>query len=203
MQGAILQGERVLVVDDEPLIAIDVQATLERAGASVVVARTIREALRYADYPALSAGVLDFRVGNDDAEPVCEALNRRAVPFIFFTGLSGPLSQRWQTTPLVSKPARPAKIVGALKFVLSPETRDIIVGSQRRDNDTEKLARIDQVVAESEERIARMRRSIAQLEGFGADTSAAQQVLATMIKVVEGMRAHREMSAHLASKVVS
>jgi len=89
MQCPILRGERFLVVDDEPLIAIDVQATLERAGARVVVARTIREALRYADYPGLSAGVLDFRVGDDDAEPVCEALNRRAVPFIFFTGLSG------------------------------------------------------------------------------------------------------------------
>src|SRR5262245_18981695 len=197
MQCPILRGERFLVVDDEPLIAIDVQATLERAGARVVVARTIREALRYADYPGLSAGVLDFRVGDDDAEPVCEAWNRRAVPFIFFTGLSGPMSQRWRTTPLVPKPATPAKIVGAVKFVLSSETRDIIVRSQRRDNDTEKLDRIDQVVAEGEERIARMRRSIARLERSGADTSAAQQVLATTIEVVEGMRAHREMSAHL------
>src|SRR5262249_20081296 len=125
---------------------------------------------------------------------------RRAVPFIFFTGLSAPLSQRWRTTPLVSKPATPAKIVGALKFVLSPGTRDIIVGWQRRDDDTEKLARIDQVVAEGEERIARMRRSISQLEGSGADTSAAQQVLATVIELLEGMRAHREMSAHLASR---
>jgi DNA-binding response OmpR family regulator len=95
LQSAILQGEQFLVVDDKPLIAMDVQATLEREGASVVVARTIPEALRYADYPVLSAGVLDFRVGDADAQPVCEALNRRAVPFIFFTGLSGPLSQRW------------------------------------------------------------------------------------------------------------
>src|SRR5262245_51496422 len=118
-------------------------------------------------------------------------------PVHFLHRLKRALSQRWRTTPLVPKPATPAKIVGAVKFVLSSETRDIIVGSQRRDNDTEKLARIDQVVGEGEERIARMRRSIAQLERSGADTSAAQQVLATTIEVVEGMRAHREMSAHL------
>ena len=37
-------------------------------------------------------------VGSDDVEPVCEALSRRAVPFIFFTELSGPLSQRWRIT---------------------------------------------------------------------------------------------------------
>jgi len=203
MQSAILQGERFLVVDDEPLIAIDVKATLERAGATVVVARTIREALRYADYPALSAGVLDFRVGDDDAEPVCEALNRHAVPFIFFTGLSGPLSQRWRTTPLVSKPAQPEKIVGALKFVLSPDAREAIVASQARSQDVEKISRIDRVIAGGEERITRMRRAIEWLAKSGADTSAAEQVVATMLELIDGMRAHRKMSEHLASKLLS
>jgi len=203
MQSAILQGERFLVVDDEPLIAMDVKATLEREGASVVVARTIREALRYADYPALSAGVLDFRVGDGDAEPVCEALNRHAVPFIFFTGLSGPLSEHWLTTPLVSKPARPEKIVGALKFVLSPDAREAIVASQSRTKDIQKISRVDRVIAEGEERITRMRRGIEWLAKSGADTSVAEQVVATMLELIEGMRAHRKMSAHLASKLVS
>ena len=201
MPAATLQGERFLVVEDEPLIAIDVQATLERAGASVVVARTMPEALRYAESPALSAGVLDFRVGSHDAEPVCEALNRRAVPFIFFTGLAGQLSSRWAATPVVGKPATPEKIVGALQFVLSPDAREIVIECQGRRADRERLARIDQVILAGQQRILKMRRSIAQLTSSGADTSAAEVVVATMTDLLEGMRAHRDMSAHLASKL--
>src|SRR5215475_4584082 len=105
VRTATLQGERLLVVEDEPLIALDLQATFEREGARVVRAHTMSEALRYADYAALSAGVLDFRVGSNDADPICEALTRRAVPFIFFTGLSGALPERWSATPIVPKPA--------------------------------------------------------------------------------------------------
>jgi hypothetical protein len=51
------------------------------------------EPLRCAEYPALSAEVLDFRLGERNAEPVCEALNWREVPFIFFTGLPGSTAQ--------------------------------------------------------------------------------------------------------------
>jgi len=199
MQAPTLQGERFLIVEDEPLIAIDLQATLEREGARVILARTIPEALRCADYPALSAGVVDFHVGSENAEPVCEALTLRDVPFIFFTGLSGRLSERWSETPVVAKPAAPETIIGALKFVLSPETRDIIVKSQRGDN--AKLARMDQAISEGEERIQRMRGCIARLASSGWDTSVAERVVTTMTELVENLRAHRQMSAQLASKV--
>jgi response regulator RpfG family c-di-GMP phosphodiesterase len=202
MQPVTLQGEQVLVVEDEPLIALNMRATLEREGASVIVAHTMPEALRYAEHPALSAGVLDFRVGAENAEPICEALNRRAVPFIFFTGLAGRLSSRWATTPVVSKPAAPEQILGALRFVLSPETPEIIVSSQRNDH-RDKLARIDQIISESEERLLRMRRCITQLANSGADTSAAQAVLATTTDLVEELRAHKGMSARFSWKLVA
>ena len=73
---------------------MDLQTAFERAGARIVLARTMPEAPRHADNAALSAGVLDFRDGEQDAEPVYEALIRREVPFIFFTGLSGALPER-------------------------------------------------------------------------------------------------------------
>ena len=62
MQTATLQGERLLIVEDEPLIAMDLQATFEREGARVVLAHTMPEALRYADTAALSAGVSIFEL---------------------------------------------------------------------------------------------------------------------------------------------
>jgi hypothetical protein len=60
VQAASLKGERLLVVEDEPLIAMDVQASLEREGASVLIARTMPEVLRLAEFPALSAGCWIF-----------------------------------------------------------------------------------------------------------------------------------------------
>ena len=201
MQTATLRGERLLIVEDEPLIAIDLQATLEREGARVIRAHTMPEALRYADSAALSAGVLDFRVGSDNADPVCEALTRREVPFIFFTGLSGALPERWAATPIVPKPAAPETIIGALKFVLSPEAREIVLRSQRGDGDRN-LARIEEAISAGEERIMLVRRCIARLASTGADTSVGECVVATMAKVLENMRAHRQLSANLSSKLV-
>ena len=199
LQAQTLQGERLLIVEDEPLIAIDLLRCLESEGARVFLARTIPEALGYASTPALSAGVLDFHVGSENAEPVCEALTWREVPFIFFTGLAGRVSARWSATPIVSKPATPETIIGALKFVLSAETRAIIVKSQRGDD--AKLARIDQVIIDSEDRIRRMRRCITQLASSGADTSVAERVVATATELLENMRAHRQMSADLTSNL--
>jgi hypothetical protein len=161
----------------------------------------MREALRFADYPALSAGVVDVCVGEDDAEPICVALSRREVPFIFFTGLPGHLSKRWATTPVVQKPAARERLLGALQFVLSPETREIIVQSQRGSADIERLSRIEEVIAESDARILRMRRGIAHLTGIGVDTSAADAVLKTMTELLGNLKAHRDMSAHLAAKL--
>src|SRR5215475_11374976 len=201
VRTATLQGERLLVVEDEPLIALDLQATFEREGARVVLAHTMPDALRYADSAALSAGVLDFRIGSNNADPICEALTRRDVPFVFFTGLSGALPERWAATPMVEKPAAPEIIIGALKFVLSPEAREIVVRSQRGDVDG-KLARLEQAISEGEERIMRVRRCIARLASTGADTSAGERVVATMAKVLEHMRAHRELSVNLTSKLV-
>lgn len=183
----LLEGQRLLVVEDEPLIAIDLRMLLEREGARVMLAHSIPEALEYANYPALSAGVLDFYFGSENAEPVCEALTRRQVPFIFFTGLAERLSQRRLATLVVPKPATPETIIGALKFVLSPEMRDIIVKAQRGDN--ARLARIEQEISEGEERAERMRWCVAKLARSGADTSVAERVVATTIELVENLRA--------------
>lgn len=104
-------------------------------------------------------------------------------------------------TPLVSKPAKPEIIVGALRFVLSPDAREIIVASQTRTENLQRISRIDHVIAQAEERIARMRRGIEWLAASGADTSAAKQVVATTVELIEGIRKHREISAQLASKL--
>jgi hypothetical protein len=123
------------------------------------------------------------------------------VPFIFFTAMPELVClTRWAATPVVSKPAEAKTIIGVVKFVLSPEARDSIVKSQESDHDSAKLARIDQVISEGEQRIALLRPRHCRLANSGADTSVAERPVATTIEVMENLRSRRQMSAHLASK---
>ena len=83
-----MAGARVLVVEDEYLVARDIQRALERAGAEVIgpVAR-LNEALGLlAGRRDLTAAVLDVKLADGMVFPVADALRRRGVPFVFATG---------------------------------------------------------------------------------------------------------------------
>src|SRR5262249_23283512 len=79
-------GRRILVVEDEPLIALDIAQALESAGASVFVAASLDEGLRLAEQDGLSAAVLDFVLGANDGAALCARLRERAIPFVIYSG---------------------------------------------------------------------------------------------------------------------
>ena len=70
-------GQSILVLEDEPLIALDICEALKGAGASVFVANCLRDALALADHPDLSAAILDFGLSDGDAGPVCSGSKAR------------------------------------------------------------------------------------------------------------------------------
>jgi len=78
-----LQGMRILVVDDEFLILICIEEALSAAGAEIVSAATVPEALERAADESLSAALLDVRVGVRTTEAVADELAARSVPFVF------------------------------------------------------------------------------------------------------------------------
>ncbi len=61
MERVSLDGHTVLVVEEQPLIALDLQRALEGAGAEVVVARNAAEALGRMGQFDFTAGVIDWR----------------------------------------------------------------------------------------------------------------------------------------------
>src|SRR5215469_596961 len=82
-----LAGARILVVEDEFIIALEIQANLEEAGATVVgPALTLQQALELAENESLSAAMLDLRLGRDSAAAVAQVLAERHIPFLFYTG---------------------------------------------------------------------------------------------------------------------
>jgi DNA-binding response OmpR family regulator len=108
VSDGILFGSRILVVEDEVLIAFDLRASFREAGAkSVHLAHTLADALALARTAELSSAMLDVRLGHDGAGPVAEVLKRRGIPFLFYSGQppTDPVRQAWPDVPTLTKPA--------------------------------------------------------------------------------------------------
>jgi CheY-like chemotaxis protein len=117
MANLALSGHSILVVEDEPLIALDLRETLERAGAYVFAATQLSHALQLAGHPDLSAAVLDYRLGDDDSTAICSILEQLAVPFVFYSGYDD-MQQLWPHATRVPKPADGSRIVEAVAGAL-------------------------------------------------------------------------------------
>ena len=68
------------------MISLEMTAIFEAAGAKVVVARTLADAVRLIEERDVSAAVLDFGLGGDSVSAVCGHLRERGIPFMFYTG---------------------------------------------------------------------------------------------------------------------
>lgn len=88
-QSAVLKGKRVLVVEDEPLVALDICAFLTAAGCEVVgPSGNVPEAQRLAEQADLDVALLDFNLEGTFSVEVAQSLSRRNIPFAFVTGYS-------------------------------------------------------------------------------------------------------------------
>jgi DNA-binding response OmpR family regulator len=108
-----LAGRRVLLVEDESLVAALAEDILLDAGCEVVLAMDLKEALVLAADERIELAILDVNLGSARSYPVAEILRERAVPFIFATGYGRVgLDEAYRDTPVVQKPYRPHELVG-------------------------------------------------------------------------------------------
>jgi DNA-binding NtrC family response regulator len=115
-----LLGERILLVDDEILIGLDLEFIFAGAGADVVgPCTTLREAMRAATSEQLSAAVLDIRLGQQTTEEVARLLGDRHIPFVFYTGQPAAAAAAvCDRAPMITKPAREGMLVAAVVRLL-------------------------------------------------------------------------------------
>jgi DNA-binding response OmpR family regulator len=112
-----LCGRSVLVVEDEPLIALDLEQSLHEAGAKVLPACTLDRALQLVDHAGLSAAILDYGLSAGNCGPVCERLAQRRIPFVIYSGYPD-LKEKFPNAVIVSKPAALTDVVDALSTLL-------------------------------------------------------------------------------------
>jgi len=112
-----LTGRRVLVVEDESLVAMLLETILEDMGCDTVgPAANIDDGLALAtDDEHLDAALLDVNVAGRHVFPVAEALKARGVPFVFSTGYGeGGLPDEWRGQATIQKPFTEAAVRDAL-----------------------------------------------------------------------------------------
>jgi len=112
-----LANRLVLVVEDEPIIALDVVRSLEAAGARALHSRTLADALCKVETPGLSAAVIDHALHNEDSSQICNRLDQRNIPFVVYSGyhhVKGPCSEGKH----VPKPVPPVVLVQAIADAL-------------------------------------------------------------------------------------
>ena len=111
---------RVLVVEDEALIALELMETLSAHGfAPIGPARSASEALALLARERCDAAVLDVTLGHETAEPVARALYARRVPFVVASGYEqSQLAQELRLAPFLRKPVDAQALIRQLKALL-------------------------------------------------------------------------------------
>lgn len=97
----------VLIVEDNFIIAMDVEELVTELGATIVhIASSCDQALSAIKSAEITAAILDFNLDNDTSVSVADALQERGIPFVFATGYSdlSILPERYQSQPLLKKP---------------------------------------------------------------------------------------------------
>ena len=107
-----LAGHTILVVEDQPVIMLDLKRALEHAGARVRGAYNAKDV-------SLSGAVLDGA-----APSVADGLTDRGLPFVFHTGREPDAFRRWPHAPVLVKPTSAKAIVTALARLLRAKTTE-------------------------------------------------------------------------------
>ncbi len=111
-----LAGRRVLVVEDETLVAMLVEDTLLDAEALVIgPVATVAEALALLAREPPDLAVLDLNLAGETSEPVADALRARGVPFVVASGYgSSGVPAGHAGVPVLAKPYAPEELTAAL-----------------------------------------------------------------------------------------
>ena len=117
---------RILVVEDEALVALQLQNDLEQHGCHVVgPARSLKHGLQLAAQERLDAAFVDISLGRDTSAAIADQLLAREIPFVFATGYSetAMLPEHLREIPKLSKPYGTKEICDALGRLIPQKSK--------------------------------------------------------------------------------
>jgi two-component SAPR family response regulator len=137
----LASGNRVLLVEDEVLVAMMMRDLLAETGLTVVGPfGRLSEAMIAAVHQDLDAGIIDVNLGGEFVYPVADVLVARGIPFVFVTGYGvESIDGRFGQVPIIKKPVQRQALQ---KIFLPPEDEErAAVASRRYGTGRESLSR--------------------------------------------------------------
>ena len=115
-----LQGKRVLIVEDEPLVAMDMQSMLSAAGCVIVgPVGTLEDAKRLVHAEECDAALVDVNLKGKSIDPLLFELRQKEIPFAFVTGYGAKvLSKTFEETVTISKPFSADQLLAVTEVLL-------------------------------------------------------------------------------------
>jgi DNA-binding response OmpR family regulator len=109
-------GERrILLVEDEAIIALEMESLLQQASCEVVACSSLESGLREADERKFDAAVLDLNLRGQLSFPIADALAAKGIPFIFISGYEPEIVPRqYRRRPFVGKPYMSQRLLNTL-----------------------------------------------------------------------------------------
>jgi CheY-like chemotaxis protein len=114
-----LAGKRILVVEDEALVAMLLEDVLADLGCEVVgPAMRLAEGLHLAQMNGLDAAILDINLAGERSYPIADLLEEKSVPILFVTGY-GHSGRPGKSDRVLQKPYRAPELQSALAELLA------------------------------------------------------------------------------------
>ncbi|PWC34752.1 response regulator [Azospirillum sp. TSO35-2] len=116
MEPVQIKPLRILLVEDEPLVAMAIEDSLEVQNVVVIgPAGTVAEAMDLIAKGGIDAALLDVTLRGERVDSVADALSSRNIPFVFTTGHGAAgLPTAHQDRPVLTKPFREAEMNDAI-----------------------------------------------------------------------------------------
>jgi CheY-like chemotaxis protein len=133
--GAIpLEGNRIMIVEDEALVAMALRETLDDLGFSVLGPfNRISEAMVALRNNRIDAAVLDVNLGGELIYPLADVLTADHVPFVFITGYGADeIEPRYAGVPVLEKPIESGALEAVFVRAQAMPTGTVIAGPGRR-----------------------------------------------------------------------
>lgn len=114
---SVLVGKRILIVEDEVLVAMLLEDMVVQLGAELAgTASNLEEGLALVTQQDFDAAILDMNLGEHDSRPIADKLKSRSIPFILATGYGGSASNP-HGIMILEKPYVVEEIEYALKLL--------------------------------------------------------------------------------------
>ena len=117
MQPLVSEGRNILVVEDEPLIAMMLEDFLETLGHTIAAScDNLSDAMKHAELDGYDVAILDVNLKGESVWPVAERLRARGVPFVIASGGHvEPPPAEFASAPMLEKPYTIDRIAPALE----------------------------------------------------------------------------------------